>query len=361
MLKQLSIENFTVFSKANFEFSSGLNVIVGENGTGKSHVLKLVYSILNENGTQGKLKTDFEDAEGKLGLLYSEKIVNVFKPDALSSLVRYQDRPPEGKRIKLMQLDNFPLCVTLSFQDPVYDCAVKLAPNLRGVFKDSLSIQKMPKKWETHSAVFMPTRELLTIYPGFVSLYEGRYLEFEETYRDTALLLGEPLLKTPPADLINILEQAMDGKVRLDNGRFYLETPEQSRIEIPLVAEGLRKLAMLTQLIAVGALRKGTYLFWDEPEANLNPRLVKVIAKVIIQLIQQGIQIFIATHSYFLLKELDILAKKEGNNVPASYFSLLKEEHGVTVETGNSLDELQTIVALEEELAQFDREQEAYN
>jgi recombinational DNA repair ATPase RecF len=38
-----SIKNFTVFGDVAFEFSPGLNVIVGENGTGKTHVLKLGY------------------------------------------------------------------------------------------------------------------------------------------------------------------------------------------------------------------------------------------------------------------------------------------------------------------------------
>ena len=40
MLKKMSIKNLTVFSGAELVFSSGLNVIIGENGSGKSHILK---------------------------------------------------------------------------------------------------------------------------------------------------------------------------------------------------------------------------------------------------------------------------------------------------------------------------------
>ena len=40
MLKSLDIENLTVFSKADFEFGKNLNIIIGENGSGKSHILK---------------------------------------------------------------------------------------------------------------------------------------------------------------------------------------------------------------------------------------------------------------------------------------------------------------------------------
>jgi len=44
MLQRLHLRNFTVFEDADFEFGPGLNVIVGANGTGKSHVLKVGYA-----------------------------------------------------------------------------------------------------------------------------------------------------------------------------------------------------------------------------------------------------------------------------------------------------------------------------
>jgi recombinational DNA repair ATPase RecF len=46
MLNQLHLKHFTVFQDTSFEFSPGLNVIIGDNGTGKTHVLKLGYLFL---------------------------------------------------------------------------------------------------------------------------------------------------------------------------------------------------------------------------------------------------------------------------------------------------------------------------
>jgi len=46
VIKSLHIESFTVFSQAALEFGKHLNLFVGENGTGKSHLLKLAYSML---------------------------------------------------------------------------------------------------------------------------------------------------------------------------------------------------------------------------------------------------------------------------------------------------------------------------
>ncbi len=361
MLKRLSIENFTVFSKASFEFAAGLNVIVGENGTGKSHVLKLAYAVLAENHAQGKSKTDFENAQPILERRYAEKLVGVFRANrgGFEKLVR-RGQNYQQKRHDVNEWIKRRLHILLAFDEEDLDCAfgyqTVFGSPLSGI---DVSISHLPKQWIMQQPIFIPSRELLTLYPGFISLYETRFLEFEETYYDTCLRLGEPLLKKPMMDLLSALEEAMGGKVELDRDRFYLVTPEQGKMEMPMVAEGIRKLAMLAQLVAVGALQKDGYLFWDEPEANLNPRLIKVVARVILQLAKAGIQIFIATHSYFLLKELDILTIEQP--IPTRYFSLLKGEDGVVVESGDSLDDLQTIVALDEELAQFDREQDAHH
>ena len=46
MLASLSLKNFTAFTNAEFEFANGLNVIIGENGAGKTHVLKVAYSVI---------------------------------------------------------------------------------------------------------------------------------------------------------------------------------------------------------------------------------------------------------------------------------------------------------------------------
>jgi|HubBroStandDraft_6_1064221.scaffolds.fasta_scaffold125129_2 recombinational DNA repair ATPase RecF len=46
MIKSLHVKNFTVFPEVSFDFANHLNVIVGDNGAGKTHVLKLAYAVL---------------------------------------------------------------------------------------------------------------------------------------------------------------------------------------------------------------------------------------------------------------------------------------------------------------------------
>ena len=200
----------------------------------------------------------------------------------------------------------------------------------------------------------------MTIYPGFVALYDMHYVPFEETWRDTCVHLTVPQLtgrrSAAIADLLEPLEKAMGGRVFLDkSGRFYLKSAA-GNMEMQLVSEGLRKLAMLAQLISNGVLQENGYVFWDEPEANLNPKLIKLIAEVIYSLANNGVQVFIATHSLFLLRELEIMTlTAKGKSPSQRYFALKAEDESVSIEQGDALTDLHTLVMLDEALQQSDR------
>ena len=344
MLKQMRLENLAAFGEARLRFSSGLNVIIGENGCGKSHLLKTAYAVIAASAEEGRKSNAGRPRKVVLQKIYAEKLVNVLHPEYLGRLTK---RKQGRRRCELL----------FTFKDGSLDSQFSFATSS----KSEVQIELLNKKWQPKAPVFLPTRELLTLYPGFVSLYESHYLEFDETYRDTCVLLGAPALRGPcgnkVGELLKPLEEAMGGKVILDNnGRFYLQPPGQGIMEMPLVAEGWRKLAMLARLISTGALLDTGYLFWDEPETNLNPRLIKRIAKVILHLCKNGIQVFIATHSLFLLRELEILSEEQSfKKIKQRYFSLRPDEDGVQVEQGDAVEDLYTLRVLDEEFKQSDR------
>jgi len=81
------------------------------------------------------------------------------------------------------------------------------------------------------------------------------------------------------------------------------------------------------------------------------------VAAAIYFLCQNSIQVVIATHSYFLLKEIDLISRSNKEDVPITFFGLSKSDGAVCVEQGSRFQDLSSIVALDEELAQYDREQ----
>ena len=106
--------------------------------------------------------------------------------------------------------------------------------------------------------------------------------------------------------------------------RFYLKPGTQAKLEFNLVAEGLRKIALLWQLIKNGTLEKGSVLFWDEPEANINPKYIPVLAELLIMLETEGVQIFVSTHDYFLSKYIEVKRRQDSK---VQYISLYKNEN----------------------------------
>ena len=44
IIKRIKLENYTVFEDHQIEFDPGINIFIGENGTGKTHLFKVLYS-----------------------------------------------------------------------------------------------------------------------------------------------------------------------------------------------------------------------------------------------------------------------------------------------------------------------------
>jgi len=344
MLKSLRLKNFTVFPDAQLDFGKNLNIIVGTNGSGKTHVLKAAYSV--QRVMFWGLHTGSKPTKQYLQSAMAEMLTGVFRPDGLGRLVRRQAGKVGRNR------------------GEVKCCFVGGKSDIEFSFhtgsKNAVMIEAAPQDWDRETSIYLPPRELITLGPQFVAFYDQYRLPFDSTWRDTTALLQLPLAKGPREskvkELLLPLEKAMGGKVETDSGgRFYLRT-QVGPIEMHLVAEGLRKLAMLARLIASGTLLDNGYLFWDEPESNLNPEITKIIARTILEISQSGVQVFIATHSLFLLRELYILQQDEFTTIDSRCFGLhIGEDGAVAVEQGPTIDDIGDITALDEELTQSER------
>ena len=80
MLSSLKLSNFTVFADADFKFSQHLNVVVGENGTGKSHMLKAAYTVAAVSARGEKDSGSAVPSKSYLEKAIAKKLRGVFKP-----------------------------------------------------------------------------------------------------------------------------------------------------------------------------------------------------------------------------------------------------------------------------------------
>ena len=344
VLKWMRLKNFGAFPKAKLNFARHLNVIVGENGMGKTQLLKLPYAAMAVSAEEGRKRTA-RPTKSALQPRLAEKLVNVLRPDSLGRLA-YR----EGGRRRAEVMIKAGRAGTYS----------SFSFSFTAQSRTEVSVDIPPGHWKERAPVYLPTHELLTIYPGFVSLYETHKVEFDETWRDTCLLLGAPELRGSVRkgveDILQSLEAQLEGSVVLSrSGRFYLDATSGGYVEMPLVAEGRRKIATLARLIATGSLLDEDCLFWDEPESNLNSKLIREVARAILRVCENGTQVFVATHSLFLLREFEMLLEREFGSIERCYFALHREHEGVVITEGENVSDVNPLVLLDEELSQSDR------
>lgn len=327
MISHLGISKFTVFNKLSLDFSSGINVFIGENGTGKTHILKTLYSAYSIIG------------KSESGDILSQKVNRVFRPDKnelLRLIHRQQGNLGTGKfqvtRInEEKQVHHVRLEITRKSNRSV---------NLKNWINDS----------KNNRVVYIPVKDMLANAPGFKALYDERITSYEEVYADVITKALLPAVKGKPSpakqELFSLIQNLIGGTVVEHNEHFFLHN-KQGNLEFTLLAEGYRKLGLIFTLIQNDTLSSNSVVFWDEPEANLNPKLAKELATIIVKLQELGVQLFIATHDYIFLRELEMAVQKNKCSDYKIFSLYYDEKKEIVCEESNSLEKLKVCAICE--------------
>ena len=287
-VKSIDILNIMVFQRQcrkkedgqlpdgfHLDFCDGINVLIGENGAGKTTILKLIYAAAqwsDENTDSDKTK--------KLTDIFSNSLKD-------SGKLKNADRKEEDCYYRV-SYDGHVFTESLSHNGTIH---------LDGW--SGLNIQ----------SVFIPSAEMLSHSKGFLAMNQKYSMPFDGTQIDIIVNASLPETREIPESCKAVLKEisnVIDGIVMQEDDVFYVIKNDGRKIDFSLEAEGFRKLGLLWKLIRNGLLEQGTVLLWDEPEANLNPELYPLVANILLELQKNGVQIFIATHSYNFAKYLEI-------------------------------------------------------
>lgn len=346
-ISRLNLSRFTVFKEASFDFSPGLNVIIGSNATGKTHLMKLLHCILSgmhfwELGEAGSSNpSPLNDSR-----FIANKLAGAFRPDedSIGRLV-HRTGAPSHASVELNDSQGGLMNFLLTTESAIER------------FQNTLSVGA--------GSVFIPSREAFTLFEQFGRSNHWNKLWFDETYYDLCKALSHEAPKGKRQDaakaLVEPLERdVLNGKVHLQNGRFCVYRKGKGVIEAHLLAEGWRKIASLVRLIVNGSLARNGFLFWDEPEANLNPKLIRIVADMLRRLASSGIQVFVASHDYLLTHELSLAAEypeqqPKDLKCETKFIALSHTSTGVVPQSGKILADLSENPILDEFAAFYDR------
>ena len=352
-IKNLHLEQFMLFNAIDIDWSSNINIISGNNNTGKTALLKIMYAsskafhdVYNGKGEPTKEKC-IETLVGKID--------GIFRPD--DNIV--------GRLVKRKQGSN------RSEVKMLFDNNDSIEYGFGNRQVNRVDLLKTPNfDFKRIESIYIPPKEIISAMENFESLYSEYHIALEEMYYDLSRLLNRPLKKGPNTNEQNAVlgnfESILNGTVLFRNKKFYLYVKDMGLFEMGLVSEGFRKISTIMYLIQNGSLNKNSILFWDEPETNLNPKMIDPIVRALIELAKMGVQIFITTHDYFVQQGFNMAASyPQPKQKPLIYnfISLYKEDENEVIqyECAKTLNELIHNPVLQEFDDLYNKEQEILN
>ncbi|WP_338845989.1 ATP-binding protein [Massilia sp. W12] len=298
MFDRVTLQHFGPWSALDWKNLGGINLILGGNGSGKTFLLKAIYSALRTLETYKR-----GDEPRSASEILLEKLHWTFQAEKVGDLVQ---RSAAG---------------ALSFA--LHEQEAQFAYSFgRDTTRQINSLENHFKPRSANS-IFLPAKEILSLHAIILKAREqDRAFGFDDTYYDLALALKQSTSRGKNykefADARSRLEHMLGGAISLeaDSNRWYFTNQQRQRFSMGVTAEGIKKIAILDTLLGNRYLALDSVVLIDEPEAALHPRLICEFLDIIAQLAARGMQFFIASHSYFVLKKLYLLAQEKQLSIP---------------------------------------------
>lgn len=300
MIKTISIENLGPISKMKAGNLGGINLIIGPNQSGKTFLLKALYAGLKTVELYKRGKENRLDKE-----ILSDKLYWTFQASELGSIVRKGESSMSFSMVS----------------DKKEDLTYSFGPSTT----KQAAIDKNTFVPRSSNTVFIPAKEILSIRDIILEAKEDNQFGFEEPYSD----LAKALSRTQKGKNYDSFAQARDIVSNMVGGR--LEYDEEKKewqfrdndrkvYEVATTSEGVKKLSILDILLGNRYLDNHSVIIIDEIEANLHPSMISQFLDAIYMLAESGVQFFIASHSYFVIKRLYILAHRRDISIPVLSF-----------------------------------------
>ncbi|MFI3199270.1 MAG: AAA family ATPase [Methylococcaceae bacterium] len=297
MINGIKLNNFGPLNQLDWQKLGKINLVVGNNGSGKTFLLKAIYSAMR---TLEEYKRG--DDQRKASEILAEKLYWTFQPEKIGDLVSKQA--------------DSPLSLELTLDDKTFDYSFG---------KDttkSISTVENNIGSRTSNSIFLPAKEVLSLHSIILkSREQDQVFGFDDTYLDLARALRLPTTggrnAAEFAQSRKLLEDILEGKVEYDetSGRWQFKKGKQ-KFPIGVTAEGIKKIAILDTLLGNRYLDKNSVIFIDELESALHPVAISKFIDIIAMLASCGIQFFIASHSYFVVKKLFLIAQEQKLSIP---------------------------------------------
>ena len=303
MINTATIDNIGPIGHFDSGALGRINLFIGHNGKGKTFLLKTLYATMKaiELNHRGRNETK------SLNELLSDKLLNTFDVNSLGKIVK----KGEGNKLQ----------VSIKADEQCCEYAFTAAA-IKQIQPQNISNTFIPT--QTNS-IFLPAKEILSLRKVILASRERSEFGFDDAYYDLAKAL-EPTRKGKNikafSDSRGKLMNIIGGRIEYNADKDEWVFRDNNRMEhdIAVTSEGIKKLSILDSLLGNHYLSRDSIIFIDEPESALHPELISHFLDIIFMLAKAGLQFFIASHSYFVIKKLYLIAHQHNTSIPVYSF-----------------------------------------
>ncbi len=297
MITKFEIENFGPLENVNLEKPEAISLVIGGNGSGKTFLLKSLYSAMR---TLEEYKRG--DDQRSAAEILAEKLYWTFQTEKIGDLVS---------------------------KGAISDLSFRLwVEGKKFCYSFGKDTTKIISKWgndvppRASNSIFLPAKEVLSLQNIILKSREtDKVFGFDDTYLDLARALRqsgkggrnfEAFAKSRED-----LEAILGGKVEYDDGAGNWQFKEgEYRFPPGVTAEGVKKIAIFDTLLSNRYLDSESIVFIDELESALHPAAISKLLDIVAALAEGGMQFVLASHSYFVVKKLYLIAQEKGMSIP---------------------------------------------
>ncbi len=301
MINNVKLDNFGPIKHLDWQNISNMNVIIGKNSTGKTFLLKSLYTAMKtiEEYRRG-------DNPKTLSDILLDKLIWTFQTDTIGDLVNKEENS---------------LSFSMDFKNQHWNYSFG-----KETSKQIKSIEYHIDKREIDNSIFLPAKEITSLDKIIFDSRENKQLfGFDNTYYDLAKAIRQSTQKGRNfpefAKCRKSLKDIIEGRIEFDakSEKWFYKKGNQ-KFSIGMTAEGIKKIAIIDILLGNRYLTKDSVIFIDEPESALHPHAISLFLELLAELGEAGIQIFMATHSYFVIKKLYLIAQKKNKSISGISF-----------------------------------------
>ena len=334
MAKELAhFKNFAKLKDTKVAFND-ITVIAGKPGTGKSYVMKFAYAFDETFSTT--LNTQKKELEILEKFLKENKEITTKKQMNLAEEIMSKVQIKDGKELMIeieLSMKNLLNSIFTNLNQVSDSFFISFGGSVieykNEKFSMTPSVSNSNKSVHAES-VFVET-PLILEFKKFMNREKGKtpyHIESLLNILDTDYSFTDEEQDKFIKDFTQKSKEIIKGDIESSGDSFIFNKDGDKNYDIVNASSGTKSIGLLQYLVTNKALKKGSVLYWEEPEVHLHPEWQLRMIELFVELMNAGVKIVFSTHSPYMCDYLNAISQKQDFDDRVS-FNLFEEKDGV--------------------------------